>query len=346
MGKFSRVLALYLCLGLLLIRPAFAAPDSLQKVTVTVVDTRIDVDTVTFSTGTATDQLSSLRKSKLGCLYTSGINKNSFESCYGQKYATLNKSYVDFFSSYKDKLILSLKADLNDVCPQYTKPCDDLIDYAEGRILTDPNIWEDLSSEADEKKNYMGVDSEALDKVLAKFKVRYTVYLNIRISTAKAIVDTVNAIQSYIQASKLPTDFDYQDFEPTEAYQALGMGDINSDNGGGAMMTTDADQIATQSAFFAGSMHEVETAEDRKRKLSKQVRQLVQPLAKKQLKDRSLDSNNFLKKLVAEAKDQQVLNYFLANAMVDSDSLDLSQLPSVTLDQIKKNRLKLNTNRV
>lgn len=339
MGKLFWVASL-----LLLLRPSVAM---LSEVTVTVIDTHDDPTKVEFSTGTAMDQLTNLRKSELNCLYSSGINKNSFESCFGVHYSALNDAFLKFISTYRENLVSSFRADLSSVCPQSSDPCDDLVGFLEDRIMADPDIMDDLPRIADQKKDYQSVDSEQLDQAMARFKNRYVVYKNIRLCTAKTVIDTVNAIQAYIKASvrtaELPTDFDYQDFDPNTVFQSLGLGDINMISSGSTIMTSDSDQIVTQSIFNAGSLN---GADDRKRKLTKQLRRLVQPLSKKQLTDRSLDSYNFLKGLLGEAQEQKVLNYYVTNGLVDSTQLDLSQLPSATLNLIRKNRLKLNANRV
>lgn len=346
MKAFSGKCLLIIVVAAALVVPARAAPEDLQTVTMTVVDSRHDIEVVQFSTGTAVDQLSALQKAQLGCLYSSGINSVNFNACYGNHYESLNQQYVDFFSAYKDRLLASLQGDLDNACPIIHDPCDDLLKFAKDSILTDPDIYEDLLLKADEKKDYKGVDSLLMDDALRNFHTRYVVYQNIRISTAKSLVDTINSIQSYIQASKVPTDFDYETFSPVWTFESLGLPDINSKNGGGSLMTSDADQIATQSVFGVGKLNGIEATEQRVRKLRKQIRGLAQPLAKvKTLKDRNMNPYNFLKQLVPEAKEHKVLQYYIANGIVDSSQFDLTELPSVVMTQIRKNKIKLNSNR-
>lgn len=346
MSRFCTCSFSLLLLVAAIVSPATCAPVDLDTVTITVVDTTHDPSEVQFSTGTAMDQLEALKKEELGCLYSNGVNFATFNTCYGENYHVLSQKYIDFFHGYTDKLLQDIKNDLHDVCPQISKPCDNVLKFASDTIMSDPDITEELMSKVDEAKNYQGVDSVLIDQMMEDFKTKYVMYMNIRTATAKSLFETVNSIQKYIKASSLPTDFEYQDYDSGETLRSMGIPNINSGNGGSNLLTTDADQIATQSTFQIGIITGGETAENRMRKLKKQIRSLASPLTrKKKLTDRNFNSNNFLQKLIPEAKDQELLTYYLANGMVDQTQLDLTQLPSTIMNQIRKNKLKLIVNR-
>ena len=312
------------------------------QVTTTVVNTEINTSTVEFSTGTATDELSNLQKSELGCLYQNGINKVSFNQCCGEKYSLINAQFIELLNKFKYKLIESLKIGMTNVCEQDSQPCDDLVGYVQNNIMTEPDLTQELVSLAEDRKNLNSVDSMLMDEVIAKFHDQYIIFLNLRISVAKMLLDTISDLQKYIKQSNIETDFDYLDYNPGSTLQSLGIMDINSSAHGTSDMTSDAGQIQAQSSYEIGTVWGGGDVTSKVNRLSRRMNALTAPLVQvKTLKDRSFNGNNFGQGLIGEAKDQKVLQYYVSNGIVNENALDLSQLPSVVLDQIRKNKLKL-----
>jgi hypothetical protein len=277
-----------------------------------------------------------------------GINKNAFIDCYGLKYSKLSHDFLMIFNKIKDEFLRDFANSMNEVCPQYTQPCNDIVVFVDENILKDPDITEELESFSNVRKNLLAVDSFLLDDAIQKFKARYTLYMSYRNAIAKEAISTQNMIVKYIKSSKIQDFDEFDDFSVTDFMASLGMIDKDKVQGFGTYETSDDDQVQMQSNFAirhaTKKSYESSTTliDDKVNKLSRKIQSLTTALSsKKELTDRSLNGNNFLIKLVSEVQDQKLLQYYLASGSVDATTLDLTLLPSQIMDQIKRNKINL-----
>lgn len=324
---------------------------NMTLVTSTLINTSFNTTTITFSSGTVSEKLTQIQKQNLECIYVNGISKEAFDLCYGPNYSKFTDIFSNMEADYENELISNFQRDLNEVCPESKEPCAEMLRFLGQELASDLNIIEDLTAFCEIQKNLMDVNSAEMDKALDNLSKKYVIFLNIRIMLYKTMIDTISLVQKYISTTHIETNFDYQSFSAENAQKSLGLKKNSFVSGNPFETTSDLKRIEKHTGFAIGHVQGKVVRNLKKKKpeierkiqdLSLQIQILTNPLtSRKLISDRSLDRNTFLRNLVPEAQNQKILTYYIANGLVDSSSLDFSQLPSVIVDQIKKNKLTL-----
>lgn len=309
------------------------------------------------TTAQIAEKLTGLSKESSECLLTNGINKKTFEQCFGKGYAKLSVKYLDFYHELSGSVLQELRANLADMCAEANANCEAFYQIVSEKMAENKNASADLRLAAKEMENVSTFPAREYRVAINELVRSYIQFLNARMDITKKLNDAIKKVQVYISKTGIKTDFDYLSIDRSAALDQLELGvvDIESineddneeegdceeeaeeddptiayigiDENGNSVASLDLENESLNSQIKTFTFQE----EKRERRPSKENLEMRKKLV--------VNKNRFFQSLIKEHDPLKLLQFYLGSGRVDPKGLDLSDLPSVQVRKIKEKEM-------
>lgn len=175
-------------------------------------------------------KLQQIRMDKVVCIKSKGINPDGFGYCCGNNYDKINNTFLNQYKiielEFEKIFVKSVRAS----CLKDQDPCDELILFMEQNLPSKDNIFPLVEEKVEEIRNLPGVNLITLDEAINNFKKNYATFMRARSLIASFLFDTVKDLKTFIKASGVAKDFDYENFDPIEVLDQIGVIDADQFN--------------------------------------------------------------------------------------------------------------------